>query len=178
MASTLSSLSRKYSTLRNVLPFLVRQTYITNASLPLPYHALQVKPLDKINLRLPASRFESALTDVVVIVCARECEVVRQQDVDRAPVLFLPCRILFADSLFAFRAQSGLGVRTRDLPECPPPQPVRRHPPRASSGATLLSFSWLISPLHYPACGCDANVVGMSVLPAGLFLGRRNSNST
>src|ERR1700733_8748112 len=37
MASTLSSLSRKYSTLRKVLPFLVRQTYITNASLPLPY---------------------------------------------------------------------------------------------------------------------------------------------
>src|ERR1700733_6421319 len=37
MASTLSSLSRKYSTLRNDLPFLVRQTYITNASLPLPY---------------------------------------------------------------------------------------------------------------------------------------------
>src|ERR1700688_2244651 len=36
MASTLSSLSRKYSTLRKVLPFLVRQTYITNASLPLP----------------------------------------------------------------------------------------------------------------------------------------------
>src|ERR1700730_4646862 len=36
MATTLSSLSRKYSTLRSVLPFLVRQTYITNASLPLP----------------------------------------------------------------------------------------------------------------------------------------------
>src|ERR1700722_9571998 len=36
MASTLSSLSRKYSTLRKVLPFLVRQTYITSASLPLP----------------------------------------------------------------------------------------------------------------------------------------------
>src|ERR1700730_944784 len=36
MASTLSSLSRRYSTLRNVLAFLVRQTYITNASLPLP----------------------------------------------------------------------------------------------------------------------------------------------
>src|ERR1700722_11722226 len=36
MASTLSSLSRRYSTLRNALPFLVRQRYITNASLPLP----------------------------------------------------------------------------------------------------------------------------------------------
>src|ERR1700679_1609418 len=36
MACTLSSLSRKYSTLRKVLPFLVSQTYITKASLPLP----------------------------------------------------------------------------------------------------------------------------------------------
>src|SRR5580692_4396721 len=36
MASTLSPLSRKYSTLRKALPFLVRQTYITNASLSLP----------------------------------------------------------------------------------------------------------------------------------------------
>src|ERR1700732_4406914 len=36
MASTLSSRRRIYSTLRKVLPFLVRQTYITNASLPLP----------------------------------------------------------------------------------------------------------------------------------------------
>src|ERR1700677_693770 len=34
MAFTLPSSSRKYSTLRNALPFLVRQTYITNASLP------------------------------------------------------------------------------------------------------------------------------------------------
>src|ERR1700731_1783053 len=36
MDSPLSSLSRKYSTLRKLLPFLVRQTYNTNASLPLP----------------------------------------------------------------------------------------------------------------------------------------------
>src|ERR1700728_287818 len=36
MASNLPSLSRIYSTLRKVLPFLVRQTYITSASLPLP----------------------------------------------------------------------------------------------------------------------------------------------
>src|SRR5579863_8506247 len=36
MAATLPSLSRRYSTLRNVLAFLVRQTYNTNASLPLP----------------------------------------------------------------------------------------------------------------------------------------------
>src|ERR1700689_856101 len=36
MASSLSSRRRIYSTLRKVLPFLVRQTYITNASLPLP----------------------------------------------------------------------------------------------------------------------------------------------
>src|SRR5580658_8794039 len=78
-------------------------------------YPLQVKTLDKILLRLPALRFESALTDVVVTGCARKCEVVRQQDVDRLPVLSLPCRIPFADSLVAFRAESGLRVRTGDL---------------------------------------------------------------
>src|ERR1700733_4893965 len=36
MASSLSSRRRIYSTLRKVLPFLVRQTYITSASFPLP----------------------------------------------------------------------------------------------------------------------------------------------
>src|SRR6202167_279338 len=36
MASSLSSRRRIYSTLRKVSPFLVRQTYITSASLPLP----------------------------------------------------------------------------------------------------------------------------------------------
>src|ERR1700677_21737 len=67
-------------------------------------YPLQVKPLDKTILLLPALRFESALTDVVVTGCARKCEVVRQQAVDRAPILFLPCRIPFADSLVVFRA--------------------------------------------------------------------------
>src|ERR1700692_4971044 len=36
MVSTFPSLSRKYSTFRNDLPFFVWQRYITNASLPLP----------------------------------------------------------------------------------------------------------------------------------------------
>src|SRR5580658_7329763 len=67
-----------------------------------PKYPLQVKPLDKAMLRLPALRFESALTDVVVTGCARKCKVVRQQPVDRAPVLFLPCRVPPADNLAAF----------------------------------------------------------------------------
>src|SRR5215472_1407742 len=72
----------------------------------------QLEALDEINLRLPASRFESALTDVVVVVCARKCEVVRQQDVDRMPVPFLPCCVITADRLFVFRTQPGLRVRS------------------------------------------------------------------
>jgi len=35
-------------------------------------HPLQFKPFDEINLGLPAARFESALTDVVVVVRARK----------------------------------------------------------------------------------------------------------
>jgi hypothetical protein len=67
-------------------------------------HALQLKPLDKIDLCPPAPRFECAPTDVIVVVCARKCEVIRQQDVERTPVLCLPCRIVFADDLVALRA--------------------------------------------------------------------------
>src|ERR1700722_5113457 len=67
-------------------------------------YPLQVKPVDKVNLGLPASRFESTLIDVVVTGRARKCEVVRQQDVDGVPVLFLPRRIPLADCLVAFRA--------------------------------------------------------------------------
>src|SRR5271170_4095437 len=36
MASTFSSVTRRYSTFRNDLPLLVRQRYLTNASLPFP----------------------------------------------------------------------------------------------------------------------------------------------
>src|ERR1700722_5671048 len=64
----------------------------------------QVKALNKINLCLPALRLEGALADVVIAGRARKCEVVRQQDVDRVPVLLLPCRIPFADSLVVLRA--------------------------------------------------------------------------
>src|SRR6516165_11431953 len=75
-------------------------------------HPFQIKSLYKINLRFPTSRFESALTDVVVVVCARKCEVVRQQGVDRMPVPLLPCGIVIADRFFFFRAQPCLRVRT------------------------------------------------------------------
>src|SRR5580693_3453714 len=78
-------------------------------------HPLQVEPLDKINLSLPALRFEGALADMVVAGCAGKCEVVRQQDVDRVPVFLLPCRVPFADSLIVLRAQSGLRFRARRL---------------------------------------------------------------
>src|ERR1700722_8877726 len=71
----------------------------------------QVKPLDKINLRLPALRFKRTLTDVVVTGCARKCEVVRQQEVDRKPVLLLPCRIPFADGLFILGTQRCFWTR-------------------------------------------------------------------
>src|ERR1700722_7484200 len=64
----------------------------------------QVKALNKINLCLPALRFEGALADVVVTGRARKREVVRQQDVDRLPVFLLPCRIPFADRFVVLRA--------------------------------------------------------------------------
>jgi hypothetical protein len=104
-------------------------------------YALQVKPLDKINLCLPALRFEGALTDVVVTGCARKCEVVRQQDVDRVPVLLLPCRIPIADSLVVPRLSPIFALFALAVCGTPPPQPVRTHPPRESSGATLPCLS-------------------------------------
>ena len=58
-------------------------------------HPLQFKPFDKIDLGLPASRFENALTDVVVTGRARKGEIVGKQGIDGAPVLLLPCRIPF-----------------------------------------------------------------------------------
>ena len=111
-------------------------------------YPLQIEPLDKINLRLPASRFESALTDVVVIVCARKREVVRQQDVDRAPVLFLPRRIVFADGRLRLSDSVRSARAHSQFAGCLLRQPVRRHLPRASSGATLLLF--LMS--HFSSC--------------------------
>ena len=76
-------------------------------------HMLQLKPFDEINLCFPAARFENAFIDVVVVVCAGKSEVVRQQDVDRMPVLFLPRRIVLADSRLVVRTQSRLRVRTQ-----------------------------------------------------------------
>jgi hypothetical protein len=77
-------------------------------------HPLQVKPFNKSILCVPASCLESALTDVVVD-WACKCEVVRQQDVDRAPVLSLPRPIVFPDSRFVFPTQFCLCVRIGNL---------------------------------------------------------------
>src|ERR1700679_4003753 len=52
--------------------------------------SLQVKVSNKIDLRFPASRFESALADVVVAGRACEGEVIGEQAIHRAPVSFLP----------------------------------------------------------------------------------------
>src|SRR5580698_981251 len=66
-------------------------------------HALEVKAVDKIDLRLPTPRFEGTFVDVIVVVRAREREVIREQQVDRTPILFLPCRIPFAEGGLVFR---------------------------------------------------------------------------
>src|ERR1700722_12228199 len=75
-------------------------------------HVLQVEPADISNLCVPASCLESALTDVGV-EWACKCEIVCEQDVERAPVLSLPPRIVFPDNLVVFWTQSGLCVGTR-----------------------------------------------------------------
>ena len=62
-------------------------------------YPLQFKPLNEIDLCLPTSRFESALTNVVVIIRARKGEVVGQQDLERTPVLFLPSFVVLSDNI-------------------------------------------------------------------------------
>ena len=104
MDSTFPSLSRKYSTFRNDLPFFVWQRYLTNASLPASGHALQIKSIDKVNLCIPALRFESALTDVVVAGRAREGKVVGHQGLKLTLVLFLPCLVPASDNFLVCRA--------------------------------------------------------------------------
>src|SRR5580658_6456089 len=48
MDSTLSSVTRRYSTFRSDLPFLVRQRYFTNAWLPLPMSCSKSNPPIKL----------------------------------------------------------------------------------------------------------------------------------
>src|SRR5580698_10395084 len=72
-----------------------------------PEHPQQVKPLDKVLLCPPALGFERALVEVVVPRCAGKGKVIRQQDIERAPVGLPPSRIVFTDNLFGFRAQYG-----------------------------------------------------------------------
>src|SRR5580692_6106412 len=50
----------------------------------------QVKMSDEIDLRFPASRFESALADVVITGRACKVEVIGEQAIHRAPVFLLP----------------------------------------------------------------------------------------
>src|SRR5271154_786202 len=52
--------------------------------------SLQVKMSNEIDLCFPASRFESALADMVVAGRACKGEVIGEQAIDRAPVSLLP----------------------------------------------------------------------------------------
>ena len=54
---------------------------------------------DEIDLCVPASRFESALADVVVAGRARKGEVVGEQDIERAQILLFPSRVPLTDDL-------------------------------------------------------------------------------
>src|SRR5215472_6511833 len=60
---------------------------------------LQVKMSNEINLCFPAARLESALADVVVVIRTRKSKVVRQQGVERVPVLLLPPPVPLPDDL-------------------------------------------------------------------------------
>src|ERR1700719_295699 len=62
--------------------------------------ALQVKMSNEIDLRFPASRFESALADVVVAGRACKGEVVGEQAIHGAPVFLLPGCVPLPDYLF------------------------------------------------------------------------------
>jgi len=61
---------------------------------------LEVKISYEINLRVPASRFESTLADVVVAGRARKGKVVGEQGIERAQVLVFPCPVPLTDDLF------------------------------------------------------------------------------
>src|ERR1700722_1860728 len=55
--------------------------------------SLQIKTSNEIDLCFPASRFESALADVVVAGRACEGEVIGEQAIHWAPVFLLPGRV-------------------------------------------------------------------------------------
>src|SRR5229473_5159666 len=55
--------------------------------------SLQLKMPNEIDLCFPASRFESALADVVVASRACKGEVIGEQAIHWAPVFLLPCRV-------------------------------------------------------------------------------------
>src|ERR1700689_3576335 len=60
---------------------------------------LEVKFSYVFNLRVPASRFESTLADVVVAGRARKSKVVGEQRVERAQVLLFPRPVPLTDDL-------------------------------------------------------------------------------
>ncbi len=61
--------------------------------------SLQVKMSNEIDLRFPASRFESALADVVVAGRACKGEVIGEQAIHWAPVFLLPGCVPLPDYL-------------------------------------------------------------------------------
>src|SRR5690348_14165289 len=71
-----------------------------------PEHPLQVEAFDQSTLRVPASRFEDGLADVIIGRGARKSEIVRQQPVHQRPVLFDPCPVVFPDDSPVCRAQA------------------------------------------------------------------------
>ncbi len=54
---------------------------------------------NEINLGVPASRFESALADVVVAGRAGKGEVIGEQAIERVPVFLFPGCVPLADDL-------------------------------------------------------------------------------
>src|SRR5271155_4187378 len=92
-------------------------------------HPLQIKSIDKVNLCIPALRFESALTDVVVAGRAREGKVVGHQGLKLTLVLFPPCLIPPRENFFVCRALLG-----------PCARPCRSQEPRRSSQCASSRF--------------------------------------
>src|SRR5450755_2295752 len=93
-------LIRRYSTFRNDLPSLVWQRYFTKASSAPVVIRSRSKCPNEINLCFPASRFESALDDVVIAGRARKGEVIGEQPIHWAPVFLLPSCVPLPGNLF------------------------------------------------------------------------------
>ena len=102
---------------------------------------LQIKSIDKVNLCIPALRFESALTDVVVAGRAGEGKVVGHQGLKLTLVLFLPCLIPPAGQFLRMSCSAPYLRAPVPLPGAPPLQPVRKLPIRAPSAVILRSLS-------------------------------------